>query len=122
MTDDTLLLRQVHPGFIQQNRPSSQVFRPTPKDENRLSVYDGDMIAAEPSWRHYTDVLGRKSVGVLAITVRECSDQELTAAPSPDVFEQHVHVDFGVCTANQAEKKGKKLLASAMARGWLYQV
>jgi hypothetical protein len=121
VTDDTLLLRQVHPGFIQNNRPSSQVFRPTPKDENKLSVYNGDLIAAEPSWRHYTGVLGRKSVGVLAVTVRECSDQGLTAASSPEVFKEHAHIDFGACSASQVEKKGKKLLALALARGWLYQ-
>ena len=42
MTDETLLLRQVHPSFLQDGVVSSQVFRPTPKDECKLSAYDGD--------------------------------------------------------------------------------
>jgi hypothetical protein len=45
VNDSTLLLRQIHPGFFQYGRPSSQAFRPTPKDEKMLSVYDGDMIS-----------------------------------------------------------------------------
>ena len=42
MTPDTLLLRQIHPGFIQGGRVTSQAFRPTPKDEFLLSVDNGD--------------------------------------------------------------------------------
>ncbi|OQC41352.1 MAG: hypothetical protein BWX66_00754 [Deltaproteobacteria bacterium ADurb.Bin058] len=44
MNVHTLLLRQIHPDFIQNQRVSSQAFRPTPKDERKLSVYDGDLI------------------------------------------------------------------------------
>ncbi len=98
MTEDTLLLRQVNPGFIQNNRPSSQVFRPTPKDEFKLSVYDGDMISPEQSWKHFTGDLGCRSVGVLAVAVEECSEQSLPVASSPEVFEQHAHIDFTGCT------------------------
>ena len=53
MTDDTLLLRQIHPSFVQSGRVTSQAFRPTPKDEFLLSVYDGDRIEAQASWRHF---------------------------------------------------------------------
>jgi hypothetical protein len=122
VTEDTLLLRQVHPGFIQDGRPSSQVFRPTPKDEFKLSVYDGDLITPEQSWRHFTGELGCRSAGVLAVTVRECSEQSLPVVSSPEVFEQHAHIDFAGCTTGQIEKKGKKLLAAALGRGWLFRV
>jgi hypothetical protein len=74
VTDDTLLLRQVHPGFVQNDRPSSQIFRPTPKDELKLSVYDGDLITPEQSWKHFTGELGYRSVGVLAVTVRNAAN------------------------------------------------
>ena len=121
MTDSTLLLRQVHPGFVQNQRPSSQVFRPTRKDESKLSVYDGDIMSPEQSWKHFTEVLERQSVGVLAVTVAECREQDLRAAPSPEVFEGHAHIDFTGFSANQAERKGKKLLAVALLRGWLHQ-
>ena len=78
MTESTLLLRQIHPNFIKLGRPTSAAFRPTPKDEHKLSVYDGDMITASAAFIHYR---GRKldSVGVLGVTVEECTRQELQA-------------------------------------------
>lgn len=44
MTPESLLLRQVNPRWIREGRVTSQVFRPTPKDEKKLSVYDGAKI------------------------------------------------------------------------------
>ena len=40
MNDDTLLYHQVHPSWIVDGGISWQAFRPTPKDEGLLSVYD----------------------------------------------------------------------------------
>lgn len=54
MTGDTLMLRQIHPNFIQNGRVTSQAFRPTPKDESRLSVDNGDMITPEACWKRFT--------------------------------------------------------------------
>jgi len=51
------VLRQIHPGFVQDGRPSSQAFRPTPKDEQKLSVYDGDQITPANAFEHYTQAL-----------------------------------------------------------------
>ena len=45
MTPDTLLLRQIHPSFIQYGRVTSRAFRPTAKDEFLLSVDDGDRVS-----------------------------------------------------------------------------
>lgn len=120
MTETTLLLRQVHPSFIKLGRPTSAAFRPTPKDEHKLSVYDGDMITAAASYSHYR---GRKldSVGVLAVTVRECTAQDLPARSSPEEFPEHAEIDFTGLGGNQCEKKGKKLRDSAEGRGWLHQ-
>jgi hypothetical protein len=67
MTGTTLLLRQVHPSFVQAGRVTSQAFRPTPKDESLLSVYDGDQITAENSWSHFTSQNNCRSVGVMAV-------------------------------------------------------
>lgn len=120
MTDDTLLLRQVNPQFIQDGRLSSQVFRPFPKDENKLSVYDGDMITAEQSWKHFTG-LGYKSSGVVAVSVQECDGQSLIAVSSPKIFKEHAHIDFSGFSKSQVEAKAKKLLILAIARGWLHK-
>jgi hypothetical protein len=76
VTDQTLLLRQIHPSFIDRDRVTSQAFRPTEKDRGKLSVYDGDLISAEGSWKHYTARV-LKSAGVLAVTVGECAAEQL---------------------------------------------
>jgi hypothetical protein len=38
LNDTTLLHRQINPSWVQQGRVTSQAFRPTPKDESKLSV------------------------------------------------------------------------------------
>lgn len=88
MTDDSLLHRQVHPTYIQQGRVTSQVFRPTPKDSKKLSVYDGDQIDAEAAWEHYAEDMGYESVGGLGITVRRWSNEGLPVHAVP--FLEHV--------------------------------
>lgn len=122
MTGTTLLLRQIHPSFVQDGRVTSQAFRPTPKDESLLSVYDGDQITPEGAWNHYTSREDCKSVGVLAVTVDECAVEELAVRPDPEPFPEHVVVVFVGLNGNQIEKKGKKLKAKAETRGWLYRI
>jgi hypothetical protein len=121
MTPGTLLLRQVNPSWIQAGRVTSQVFKPTPKDEGRLSVYNGDLVSAEDSWKHYTNELHFSSVGVLAVTVEECQRQELNAEPDPERFPAHVVIRFDACSRSQIAKKAKHLKQDAEARGWQYQ-
>ena len=77
MTDQTLLLRQVHPVFVQEGRVTSQTFRPTPKDEYLLSAYNGDMITPEDSWKHFTGQSACRSAGVMAVLKGECNVLEL---------------------------------------------
>ena len=122
MTGTTLLLRQVHPTFVQNGFATSQAFRPTPKDESALSVYDGDLISAEASWVHYTTTLGQGSVGTVAVTVDECAAENLPARPDPAPFPEHAVIDFTGLSDGKCKTKGKKLQAKALARGWLHQV
>jgi hypothetical protein len=97
------------------------VFKPTPKDEERLSVYDGDLISAEDSWRHFTEELQFSSVGVLAVTVRECTLQGLQAEPDPQPFPEHAVIRFDGCQKSQIAKKAKHLKQYAEKRGWQYR-
>jgi len=120
LTDATHLLRQIHPSFVKQGRVTSQAFRPTPKDEHKLSVYDGDLIAAPASWEHYRG-RGLESVGVMAVTVEECTKLELKVRSSPEQFPEHAEIDFLDLAPNQSERKGKRLRDAADIRGWLYQ-
>ena len=121
MNNVTLLHRQVNPSWIQEGRVTSQAFKPTPKDEFKLSVYDGDLISPEDAWGHYTQTLLLDSIGVLAVTVVECSAHELDARPDPEPFPEHAIIDFTGLGTNQIEKKSKKLKASAVDRGWQFQ-
>lgn len=121
MNDATLLLRQVHPSFMQGNRPSSQVFRPSPKDECKLSVYDGEQISPADAFLHYTEELKFSSCGVLAVSVSECASIDLPASLDPEPFPEHAVIDFSACSKSSAEKKAKKLRALAEKRDWLYR-
>jgi hypothetical protein len=121
VTDETMLHRQVNPSWIQNGRVTSQAFKPTPKDEGLLSVYDGDLITAEKAWTHFTTALNFASVGSYGLTVHECGQNDLPVEPKPDQFPEHAVINFTAFSGNQIEKKAKKLKACAETRGWLYQ-
>lgn len=121
MNSETLLLRQIHPSFVQQGRVTSQAFRPTPKDEMKLSVYDGDQMTPEEAFDHFTLTLQQQSVGAFGVTVAECESLELKAEPDPEPFPEHAVIDFTGLGRKDVEKKGKMLKALADVRGWLLQ-
>mgnify|MGYP003593793447 CR=1 FL=1 len=121
MTSETLLHRQVNPSWIQAGRISSQVFRPTLKDEKLLSVYDGDLIRPENAWVHFVHVLGFRSIGVVAVTMGECQSLDLPVRPDQTYFPEHAVIDFSACSGGEIERKAKYLKVTAEARGWLYQ-
>ena len=121
MNDLTLLLRQIHPSFMQAGRITSQVFRPTPKDENKLSVYDGDQITAEASWAHFTSTPDCRSAGVMAVSKGQCVELALGVIADGVPFPEHASIDYSSFTKSETEKKAKVLKGCAEARGWLYQ-
>lgn len=121
MNRDTLLLRQVHKDFIDDGNPTSQAFRPTPKDQRKLSVYDGDQITPFKSWEHYTQQQNLPSAGVLAVTVRECEDENISAYLDGVGFPEHAVIDFGQLASNsQVRNVSKRLARRAKTRGWMY--
>lgn len=122
MNLDTLLHRQIHSVWVQQQRITSQAFKPTPKDNRLLSVYDGGQTTAEQAWLHYTGKLGHTSIGVQSVSVAECSQLDLPAEADPKPFPAHAIIRFDNCTSNsQIEKKAKKLTTFAAIRGWQYR-
>ena len=111
----------MHPQFVQQGQPSSQVFRPTPKDEKLLSVYDGDQSGPGDAFEHYTSQIGLSSVGVMAVTAEECETCELQSRPDPEAFPEHAVIDFSEYGEREIKKKAKQLKAFAIQQGWLYR-
>lgn len=121
MNPDTLLYRQIHPSFVQAGFPTSQAFRPTPKDSSRLSVYDGNLISCDDAWRHYTDQLGLQSAGVMGLAVSECIAENLTVTRDPAPFPEHAVIDFSGLTDKECRNKSKRLHSVAVQRAWLYR-
>jgi hypothetical protein len=123
LDQDTRLLRQVSPSWLIDGRITSQVFRPTPKDEGLLSTYDGDRITPCDAWEHFTTVLNFQSVGVVAVTVSECASMSLPVHTDEKTnFREHVVIDFRSVTTNRKmERLSKDLKMLAMRRGWLHE-
>lgn len=120
MKNETLLLRQVHPSFIKDSEITSQVFRPTPKDEDMLSMYDGDMISAEDAYINYNETPNCSSVAVVAVSNEECLSQGIPVVEDRVPFIEHISLNFSAMQRNEIEKKAKLLKALAKNRGYLY--
>ena len=123
MTGDTLLHRIIKSGWwLQHGAVSSQAFRPSINDHGQLSVYDGDRITPEDSWRHYAKDPSRLlPIGVLSVTVDECSNLRLKVHPDPATFPEHTLIDFSEFGRNQVRKKASRLRDCAMTRGWQFR-
>ena len=122
MNPATLLYRQVHPSWVREGRVASLAFQPTPKDNGRLSVYDGDRISPEDAWHHYTTVLGLQSAGVVAVTLTECVSWQLKVVADPlPAFPEHTLIDFAGLTGNRIRRVAQHLRAAADVRGWLFR-
>ena len=121
MRSGRLLLRQVHPNFVERGRVPSQAFRPTRKDRDKLSVDDGDRVTPEEAFAHYTRLRNRRSVGVLAVTVFECRKLDLHVAEGPlRCAPLRRTIDFSGLSKARREGKAKRLRECAQARGWLH--
>lgn len=121
MNSETLLLRQVHPTFVEKGHVSSQAFMPFPKDDGLLSVYDGDQISAAAAYQHFTKKLQFKSAGVWSVTVVEANNIDLPTRPDPlEDFAEHAVIDFKAHSPKTSRKLAKRLRDSAAARGCLH--
>ena len=119
MSGATLLWRQVNPHWVRAGRVTSQVFKPTRKDERRLSVDDGDLVSAEQAYRAYTE--NYPSAGVLAVSLDECRAQELAVSPDPLAGRPaHAVIDFGGLSRSRVRVAAEHLRDGAQDRGWQY--
>ncbi|MDP8999470.1 MAG: hypothetical protein M3O46_05100 [Myxococcota bacterium] len=121
--DEELLFRQVHPSFVRDGRPSSQAFRPTAKDEGKLSVARGSLTTAAGAFELHTAGLGLPSAGTWAVTVGECREQALSVLPDPLTSPPetvadpaHALVDFAPHSKSQGGAKGARLARKAGTR------
>lgn len=123
MNSETLLLRQVHPAFVEKGYVSSQAFVPFPKDDGLLSVYDGDQISAAKAHKHFTENLQFQSAGVWSVTVAEANRIDLPVRLDPlENFAEHAVIDFTAHSSKNSRKLAKKLRDGAMSRGCLHEI
>lgn len=95
--DDTVLsdanetlLRHIRPEWIDNGVPSSQNFKPMPKDCGKLSVERGALIAAECSYQRWVG-WGRQSVAVFGVTADTFLTSSAPIFASPVVCDKGMH-------------------------------
>ncbi len=130
MDKETLLHRQVNPNFVTNDIISSQIFQiniassvftPTPKDDGKLSVYNGDKFSAEESLKHFT--ISFKSVGVVSVSIDDCNTINLKVIEDNFPFDGHSYIDFStIISKSEIKKLAQKLKNLASKRGWSYKV
>lgn len=129
MQNHTLLHRQVHPTFLDnEGRPTRQAFLLFPKDVGKLSLYNGDKWPAEDAYVHYTEQLQFASIGCLAVTPDEVEQvrvglglDALVPFEDNDPFDGHVSVDQLHLTDAHQKSIRKLLLGHALLRDWTYR-
>ena len=78
---DQLFFRSCSPSDVwwdrDNDKPSSQLFTPTPKDQGKLSVASSKKTSAENFYREFTQELNLESRGIWAV-----SEMELQPVPN----------------------------------------
>lgn len=122
LTDMTeQLLRQLHPSWRQGERITSQLFKPTRKDEGRLSADRGSKVSCDVAYETHRSN-GHPSDGVYAVTVGEVRDEaKLTSYDDPQPEKPaHAYVDMTGLTNRQADAAAGLLRDLAVGRGCLH--
>lgn len=120
------LYRHVHPSWVKDAQPTSQAFKPTPKDDNKLSTARGTLTTAEDAFLHHTGPLGLAAVGTWAVTVAEVEAGPIPLAAYGDPLTEpiadpaHAYIEFPSEPRKTIETKAKLLQAAARGRGRLH--
>lgn len=116
-----LLHRNAHPGFVDNGRPSSQVFCLHANDAGQLSAQQNSKATAEVAYARYI-ARGLESCGVWSVTVMECQSINLSSYDDPiEADDSHALIDLTAFNPTQARKRTDKLAAKARLRGCQYR-
>jgi hypothetical protein len=121
-----ILLRQIHPKFIENGEPSSDRFRPSENDANMLSLDRAALVTPADSHLNYVEA-GRASAAVFGLSVSEfqsekvtCVEDPIEATGSTSANPAHSLADYSAHQLKQQKIIGKKLKRVAIARGRLH--
>lgn len=126
MNSNKPFYRQIHPSFFKNGGVTSQAFKPMPKDEGLLSLYNSDHFDPETSYTHFTAQTNEftganlESAGVLASHIEDFASCTLTVIEDNMPFQGHASADFRNLEKKDVETKAKKLRDQAWARNWKY--
>lgn len=124
MNGDEVLFRQIHPEWVQDGLPTSQGFRPTPKDAGSLSVDRSTLCTAHDSYALHADVKQLATAGTWGVSVEEfaevlveCRPDPIEATPTEPANAAHAVADFTPLPANRWKPVSQKLKTVAARRG-----
>ena len=127
MDKDTLLLRQIHPGWVQADSvsalaiiPTVQNFQPSRNDEGGLSTYNSEKYTPQAAFDHFIGE-GYKTTGVMGLTLEECTDASLACSENNYPFDGHCIIDFNVIEKEKWKDTSRKIYRLALSRNWLYK-
>lgn len=103
LDENTSLFRVVHPKWIQNDRISSEVFRPF--DDDELSMYNGNIVTAEEAFKHFTIDQGNKGSRVACVKVKTFQKYNLPVIDDGAPYPAHVTVDFSPICGNNPRRK-----------------
>lgn len=111
------LYRQVNPNFMQGETFSNQVFKPTKTDNGLLSVSRSSKSTAKEAFDRFL-ACGRKSIGVVAVTVEHVEAQTLKAYDDQDspADDPHAFIDFNGKIEDEARRARTQLTLLAQTR------
>jgi hypothetical protein len=122
---EEFLWRQVHPDWMQAGRPTSQAFKPTPKDQGLMSVSQSSLVSAEDAFQFHISTLDLESAGVWAITVSDASSVgyavfDDSQNPVPNTPPGHALVDTSHESRSRQKSLARALASAANDRGRIH--
>jgi len=119
-----LLWRQIPLAFIHNGQVGSDAFRPTPKDDGKLSTRRASKISAEDAYWDHVGRLGLQSEGTMPLSVgdlkelgiRAIDDSALPGSPAA-----HAYGDFRNLSKNRAKDVARRLKPMALRRGFAFR-
>lgn len=119
---DEVLFRQIRSKHLMdQGSPSSEAFRPMPKDDNRLSLDRSSKTTPEWSFGNFRDK-GYDSVAVFGVSVAEFNTLEILCFDDPrNDNDSYAYADFSTLHSKSHHiRVSKRLKQKAIERGQLF--
>jgi hypothetical protein len=121
-----IMLRQIHPKFLENGEPASDRFRPSERDANMLSVDRSSIVTAAQSHNNYTKA-GLSSAAVFGLSVAEfrvetidCLEDPIAGDATTPTNPAHALADYSPHTSKKQKLIAKRLKRAAVARGRLH--